>query len=148
MCDSKYDQNRIIDFLMRFSDVQIARFTLTSTQLKKSIIDANEEIRRQFRRTGFHDYQNQLSGESGKVVVPVVALCGKTLQQTTMTLYRARSNGDPRLWIGRLRRIYPEARMGDQFLIAQDGQRALILDVASTELDNDVEMLVSSVFSW
>jgi hypothetical protein len=148
MCDSKYGPNSLLDFLKRFSDVHVASFTLTSTQLKKSIIDANEEIRRQFESTGFHDYQNQLAGESGKVVVQVVALCRRTLQPTTMTMYRARSNRDPRLWIGRLRSLYPEARMGDQFLIAQDGQRALILDVASTELDNETEMLISSVFSW
>ncbi len=142
------NEQRFIDLLERIGSVDVGHFVLTSTQVKKSIIDATENLRQSFSKTGFHDYETQIAGDIGRRSVPIVAVDGRGVHKTHLSLYRARGNHDPRLWIRKFKDLFPSARSGDIFIIAQDGRNALVLNASNLELSTHVEMMIVSVFSW
>jgi len=124
----------------------VGTFELTSTQLKKSIIDANAGIRNSFSQSGYHDFETQEAGPDGRVRFEVTAVTREGTQQTTLSLYRARSNHDPRFWIARLNAIFQTARSGDLFVIAQDGRNAVIVNASDLELDEMTKTRIATAF--
>lgn len=139
---------QFIEFFCAISSVRVGAFSLTSTQLRKSIVDANEQIRSAFQETGFHNYYLQPSGQAGRVRKDALAFVSGGFVEAELSLYRATSTHDPRLWITQFARIFPLARSGDIILIAQDGQRCVILDASHTEFDDASRSSLASVFSW
>ena len=89
--------------------ISAAYLAPTATALKKSIIDAIEPVRALLRREGLHDFSMQRQGTDERVSLPIRLFAGGAEFQSSMSLYRpATKAGDPRLWIGELRkRIKP-----------------------------------------
>jgi len=138
----------VLEFLERLPGVDASTFELTATQMNKSIVDANEGVRRSFAETGFHDFDLQAPGDDGRVKIRVLAVNQHGLNETTISLYRARSNRDPRLWIARMKSIFHTARSGDLIVIAQDGRNAVVLNASATEMNEDTRHLIASVFGY
>lgn len=85
----------LVDKSVKFTQVQI-----TSTGLKKSILDATDPMRTFFFEEGIHDYSVQLQGTTNKVMLPCVILGKHEKFDTRISLYRPETKkGDPRLWI-------------------------------------------------
>lgn len=139
---------QFIEFFGAIPSVRVGAFTLTATQLKKSIIDANEQIRSSFQETGFHNYHLQTNGPAGRIRKKALAFVSGSFIEVELSLYRATSTYDPRMWITQFARVFPLARSGDMILIVQDGMRCLILDASHTEFDEATQMRTVSVFSW
>jgi hypothetical protein len=86
--------NRNIDFTL----VQI-----TTTGLKKSILDATAPIRTYFVEKGIHDYSEQLQGPEHKQLIQTLLLDETSVKETKTSLYRPNTKkGDPRLWVSGL----------------------------------------------
>lgn len=89
----------LVNHNMDFTLVQI-----TSTGLKKSIMDATAPMRTYFYEKGIHNYEDQPQGQSHKQLVKTLILDGEKSKETTTSLYRPNTKkGDPRLWISGLR---------------------------------------------
>lgn len=140
--------HQFIEFLRAIPSVRVGSFTLTSTQLRKSIVDANEQIRLSFQETGFHDYSLQPSGQAGHVRKNALAFVSGGLVEAELSLYRATSTQDPRLWITQFSRVFPLARSGDIILIVQDGHRCVIIDASHEEFNAASQLNLASLFSW
>lgn len=96
---SDTDIKPILSLFRRFG-VGVALIVPTETGLKKSIIDATENVRSHFRDTDFHDYISQAQGVSAKVLKDAYLIDGAELLKTKISLYRPTTkSGDPRLWV-------------------------------------------------
>ena len=127
-------ETQILDSLREIPGVEVAYFECTETQLDKSIIDANQEIRASFKATSFHDYDHQRQGVEHVVKRNVQVLTPSGPVDSKMTLRRPSSgNGDPRLWIAKLKKILPEATPGDLIALAQDGWTCVVVDLSEAE---------------
>ena len=116
------DERGHFEALTDMGAVEVGLFEVTSTQLEKSIIDANFSVRHAFAATGFHDYAAQPQGKDGKVLADLMLLTAGGLADTKISLYRPNTKaGDPRLWIYELEGLSPETIPGDLVAIAQDG---------------------------
>ena len=142
------EEAAVFHFLEGLPGVRTSNFELTTTQMNKSIVDANEGLRLSFAETGFHDFDLQEPGEEGRVKIRIFAISEQGLNETTLSLYRARTNRDPRLWIARLKLVLSTARAGDLIVIAQDGTNAVVLNASDTEMNEDIRLLVASIFGF
>jgi hypothetical protein len=50
--------------------VEVGLYEVTETQLAKSLVDANEQVRQSFVTTGFHNYSTQQKGQAYKRLLP------------------------------------------------------------------------------
>ena len=84
---------------VKFTQVQI-----TATGLKKSILDATTPMRTYFKENNVHDYALQNKGQDNKVIIKTYILTEYKEIETQTSLYRPETkDGDPRLWIYRLK---------------------------------------------
>lgn len=84
---------------VKFTQVQI-----TATGLKKSILDATTPMRTYFKENKVHDYALQNKGQDNKVIIKTYILTEYKEIETQTSLYRPETkDGDPRLWIYRLK---------------------------------------------
>ena len=84
---------------VKFTQVQI-----TATGLKKSILDATTPMRTYFKENNVHDYSLQNKGQDNKVIIKTYILTEHKEIETQTSLYRPETkDGDPRLWIYRLK---------------------------------------------
>lgn len=77
---------------------------LTETGLKKSILDATAPVRELLKQNGIHDYDQQLQGNSNKVILEYTLFdeLGAAIG-AKISLYRPETKkGDPRIWPYRL----------------------------------------------
>lgn len=85
----------LVNHNVKFTQVQI-----TTTGLKKSILDATTPMRTYFKENNIHDYELQSQGPENKVTKKTFILTGGKVIKTTTSLYRpVTKEGDPRLWI-------------------------------------------------
>ncbi len=85
--------------------VSAAYLAPTATALEKSIIDAIAPVRALLERGGIHDFSEQAQGTEQKVVLPILLFAGGESHRSVISLYRpATGDGDPRLWIGDLKK--------------------------------------------
>lgn len=147
MRSPRKSEQRIIDFLVAFERVYCGMFEVTSTQLEKGLVDANETIRDSFAASGIHNYSNQDRGPHGRRHIDASVITADALRSTRISLYRpSTKGGDPRLWIHGFRRLIPLVRAGDLIVIAQDGVRVLVLDVSTLDLTEELRERVTSSF--
>ena len=84
---------------VKFTQVQI-----TATGLNKSILDATTPMRTYFKENKVHDYALQNKGQDNKVIIKTYILTEYKEIETQTSLYRPETkDGDPRLWIYRLK---------------------------------------------
>lgn len=96
---SKLEKDRAAG-LAAVPHVTVGLFEVTKTQLEKSIIDANESIRRALGIAGIHDFASQPQGPDHKVVVDIERFERGESRRSVMSLYRpVTKQGDPRFWI-------------------------------------------------
>ena len=107
----------LVDKQVEFTTIQI-----TETGLKKSILDATAPVRAYLKEKGVHDYEIQQQGPEHKRVIDTYILTEGDQHLTKTSLYRpVTKNGDPRLWVNKVRDV-EFLRANDIFaLIAHKG---------------------------
>lgn len=107
----------LVDKQVDFTTIQI-----TETGLKKSILDATAPVRAFFKEKNVHDYEAQLQGPEHKRIIDTFILTETAQYRTKTSLYRpVTKNGDPRLWVNKVRDV-EFLRANDIFaLIAHTG---------------------------
>lgn len=97
---------------------------LTTTGLKKSILDATGAVRNHFGANDFHNYEAQGKGPEYKVLKQGYFVTEKSMVPTRVSLYRPKTkNGDPRIWFSGL----PDfAEPGDQIALILLGELFVI----------------------
>ena len=95
----KRNMEYLVNRNVKFTQVQI-----TATGLKKSILDATTPMRTYFKENKVHDYALQNKGQDNKVIIKTYILTEYKEIETQTSLYRPETkDGDPRLWIYRLK---------------------------------------------
>jgi len=101
----------------KFHGIEATFLKPTETALKKSIIDAVKPVRSFFLKHGFHDYENQLSGQGNKIAKRGFFISKQNIQ-TLVTLYRPNTKkGDPRIWFTGLKNYIQAGDLLALFLI-------------------------------
>lgn len=86
--------------------VEFATIQITETGLKKSILDATAPVRAYFKEKNVHDYETQLQGPEHKHIIDTYILTEEARYLTKTSLYRPiTKNGDPRLWVNKVREV-------------------------------------------
>lgn len=94
-----------VKFLVE-KQIDFATIQITETGLKKSILDATAPVRAYLKERNIHDYDIQLQGPEHKRVVCTYIMTETARYQTKTSLYRPMTkNGDPRLWVNKVRDI-------------------------------------------
>lgn len=75
---------------------------ITETGLTKNILDATSPIVQLLKTKKIHDYESQQYGPEHKIKLPCIILSNGAREETLISLYRANTRGDTRLWPGRL----------------------------------------------
>ncbi len=95
----KMNMEYLVNHNVKFTQVQI-----TATGLKKSILDATTPMRTYFKENNVHDYEQQAQGPEHKVTKKTYILTSGKVIESTTSLYRPiTKDGDPRLWIYRVK---------------------------------------------
>ena len=96
-------EKRNMEYLVN-KNVKFTQVQITATGLKKSILDATTPIRTYFKENNVHDYALQNKGQDNKVIIKTYILTEYKEIETQTSLYRPETkDGDPRLWIYRLK---------------------------------------------
>jgi len=128
----------LVNHSIKFTQVQI-----TATGLKKSILDATTPMRVYFKENKVHDYELQPKGQNYKVSIPTHILTGFKDIITQTSLYRPETkDGDPRLWIYRLK----ETTEADDIhaIIAQNPKELYVINLTKVDI---VDLCESSIES-
>ena len=96
-------EKRKMEYLVN-KNVKFTQVQITATGLKKSILDATTPMRTYFKENNVHDYALQNKGQDNKVIIKTYILTEYKEIETQTSLYRPETkDGDPRLWIYRLK---------------------------------------------
>ena len=96
-------EKRNMEYLVN-KNVKFTQVQITATGLKKSILDATTPMRTYFKENDVHDYALQNKGQDNKVIIKTYILTEYKEIETQTSLYRPETkDGDPRLWIYRLK---------------------------------------------
>ena len=96
-------EKRNMEYLVN-KNVKFTQVQITATGLKKSILDATTPMRTYFKENNVHDYALQTKGQDNKVIIKTYILTEYKEIETQTSLYRPETkDGDPRLWIYRLK---------------------------------------------
>lgn len=108
--------------------VDFATFDTTSTQFKKSIIDATKTIRGLFETESFHFYSSQEKGPDHKIKKQAKLWNGDAFIDSTVSLYRPKTkNGDPRMWFTNIRQV---ATVSDQVAVVINDDCAYLIPLS------------------
>ena len=96
-------EKRNMEYLVN-KNVKFTQVQITATGLKKSILDATTPMRTYLKENKVHDYALQNKGQDNKVIIKTYILTEYKEIETQTSLYRPETkDGDPRLWIYRLK---------------------------------------------
>ena len=96
-------EKRNMEYLVN-KNVKFTQVQITATGLNKSILDATTPMRTYFKENNVHDYALQNKGQDNKVIIKTYILTEYKEIETQTSLYRPETkDGDPRLWIYRLK---------------------------------------------
>ena len=134
----KRNMEYLVNKNIKFTQVQI-----TSTGLRKSIMDATAPMRAYFKENGVHDYELQPQGPEYKAVVPTHILTGFKDIPTQASFYRpVTKDGDPRLWIYGLK----ETAEADDIhvIIAAKPAELYVINLTKTDIEKFGETSVAN----
>ncbi|WP_025563491.1 MvaI/BcnI family restriction endonuclease [Psychromonas sp. SP041] len=119
--------------------IEFSVFEPTITGLKKSILDATQQVRVHFELEGFHYYWEQGQGPEYKVMKDAYLLSDDEVTKSKASLYRPKTKqGDPRIWF---RKLPSYSTPGDQvaIIIKDDATYLINLSIVVIEesLSND-----------
>lgn len=146
----KTNMEYLVNHNVKFTQVQI-----TATGLKKSILDATTPMRTYFKENNVHDYELQAQGPEHKVTKKTYILTGGKVIESTTSLYRPiTKEGDPRLWIYRLK----ETTEADDIhaIIAQNPDELYVINLTKvdiprfceTDIENPIRDLVKGLSDY
>lgn len=146
----KTNMEYLVNHNVKFTQVQI-----TATGLKKSILDATTPMRTYFKENNVHDYELQAQGPEHKVTKKTYILTGGKVIESTTSLYRpVTKEGDPRLWIYRLK----ETTEADDIhaIIAQNPDELYVINLTKvdiprfceTDIENPIKDLVKGLSDY
>lgn len=123
--------------------ISLTLIQVTKTGLEKSILDATYQVRLFLQENGIHDYTTQEKGPKAKVQIETSLFGPDDSTDTTTSLYRPRTkNGDPRLWISKLRDY---ANPDDIVAIGVLHERLIAFNLTSCEISSILEGRAVSV---
>lgn len=141
----KKNMEYLVNRNVKFTQVQI-----TETGLKKSIMDATAPMRTYFKENKVHNYELQQKGPDYKVTIPTHILTEFKDIQTNTSLYRpVTKDGDPRLWISKLKEtteaddIHAIIALNPKELYVINLTKVDITKCCETAIDNPVKDLVA-----
>lgn len=121
-------------------------FEPTKTGLKKSILDATQQVRTHFEISKFHHYPEQQQGIEFKKISKAFFLSPSMIRETKMSLYRPMTKkGDPRMWFTALGTF---AEAGDQIAIIIFNQVPYLLNLSKVNLNNELKSLSNKISSF
>lgn len=86
--------------------IDVVFLSPTETGMRKSILDATEDIRQFFVRNQIHDYSEQAKGQEHKTIIPAKLVSSDKMIDTKISVYRPQTkNGDPGIWIYKLQKF-------------------------------------------
>lgn len=130
MNDIQIEKNKA--FLVK-KGIEHSVFIPTETGLKKSILDATQEVRTHFDLAGFHDYSSQEQGPKSKVMKNGYLVTESARIPTSMSLYRPiTKKGDPRMWF---RGLTSFARAGERVAIVILSGQAYLFNLSTMDLE-------------
>lgn len=146
----KTNMEYLVNHNVIFTQVQI-----TATGLKKSILDATTPMRTYFKENNVHDYELQAQGPENKVTKKTYILTGGKVIETTTSMYRpVTKEGDPRLWIYRIK----ETTEADDIhaIIAQNPDELYVINLTKiniprfceTDVENPIRDLVKGLSDY
>lgn len=93
---------RNVKFLVG-KQIGFASIQITSTGMKKSILDATTPVRAYFVEQDIHDFEKQPQGQENKRFVRTYIINNFELIDTKTSFYRPNTKkGDPRIWISKI----------------------------------------------
>lgn len=112
--------------------VDHALLFITTTGLKKSILDAVLPVRTLLASGGVHDYAEQRQGQDNKVVVNAQLLTDEGSSVSRTSLYRPTTKkGDPRIWFSGLGNF---ASAGEVLSLFVASKRIFVLNLSRSTL--------------
>tara|TARA_B100000242_G_scaffold292183_2_gene267028 strand:- start:34 stop:1218 length:1185 start_codon:yes stop_codon:yes gene_type:complete len=104
----------------------------TKTGLKKSIMDATEDLRNFLSKGGLHDFSNQKQGTTNKKLIETLLISENSFHKTKTSLYRPETKkGDPRIWIYELGKY---SRSGDLLAFLISKERLIVINCSNSKL--------------
>ena len=141
-------EKRNMEYLVN-NNIKFTQVQITATGLKKSILDATTPMRAYFKENNVHDYELQPKGQDYKITIPTHILTGFKDIVTQTSLYRPETkDGDPRLWIYRLKEtteaddIHAIIAMNPKELYVINLTKVDIIKCCETSIENPVRDLV------
>lgn len=93
------DENLMIQIIHKYLRNDFCLIRMTSTMLKKSIIDASGIFRKILKDNNVVDYKYIIQGREGKIIKKSILLCNDYIDKS-ISFYRPNTKeGDPRFWI-------------------------------------------------
>lgn len=146
----KTNMEYLVNHNVKFTQVQV-----TATGLKKSILDATTPIRTYFKENNVHDYELQAQGPENKITKKTYILTGGKVIESTTSMYRpVTKEGDPRLWVYRLK----ETTEADDIhaIIAQNPDELYVINLTKvdiprfceTDIENPIRDLVKGLSDY
>jgi hypothetical protein len=94
----KENESKLIDLVQSFIREEFTLIRMTDTMLKKSIIDASEQIRNLLKHGRVVDFEK--IKQNHKLVENAYVLTSRGIQEHKVSFYRPKTkNGDPRFWV-------------------------------------------------
>jgi hypothetical protein len=118
--------------------IEFSVFEPTMTGLKKSILDATQQVRVHFELENFHFYWEQGQGKDNKVMKDAYFLTDEEIINSKASLYRPKTKkGDPRIWF---RKLPSFAIPGDQVAIIIKDDRIYLINLSTTLIDKSLDI--------
>ena len=141
---------RNVKFLVG-KQIGFASIQITSTGMKKSILDATTPVRAYFVEQDIHDFEKQPQGQENKRFVRTYIINNFELIDTKTSFYRPNTKkGDPRIWISK---IDKHTSPDDIFAIVAYKRELYIINLSTIDIEkiyqhkieNPVRDLIDSI---
>jgi hypothetical protein len=116
--------------------IEFSVFEPTMTGLKKSILDATQQVRTHFELEDFHYYWEQSQGPDYKVIKDAYLLSDDEVIKSKASLYRPKTKqGDPRIWF---RKLPSYSTPGDQVAIIIKDDVTYLINLSTTVIEQSL----------
>ena len=116
--------------------IEFSVFEPTMTGLKKSILDATQQVRVHFELEEFHYYWEQGQGPDYKVMKDAYLLSDEEIIKSKASLYRPKTKqGDPRIWF---KKLPAYSTPGDQIVIIIKDDATYLINLSSAIIEKSL----------
>ena len=126
--------------------IEFSVFEPTMTGLKKSILDATQQIRTHFELEDFHYYWEQSQGPDYKVMKDAYLVSDDEVTKSKASLYRPKTKqGDPRIWF---RKLPSYSTPGDQVAIIIKDDATYLINLSTIVIEASLSNHNSQIKSF